>query len=281
MSEYIMGLGISVKICKIYEELIYITFSESDMTDEYYDNIAKLRDLIDDETDTYDKLDFEDLEKYFNKISNEDTSSFDAVKSRYYSKIRERKDLMEDGIDKGYPFTLNTALVGKVLLESMINMEKYFLHELDLNVDIDNESFYDLFSFHKVYKFTLLSMNDFVERLAVNFDFHLTDIPNISFDKIKNNFKCNNNFYNYLDNLLLILSKEIIDVLLNNNGNDEIYGNYSTLLNIFQLEVILSYLNKDSLLILNDYCNNNLVDSSINGKYIRKLFENNRGGKNV
>lgn len=281
MSEYIMGLGISVKICKIYEELIYITFSESDMTDEYYDNIAKLRDLIDDETDTYDKLDFEDLEKYFNKISNEDTSSFDAVKSRYYSKIRERKDLMEDGIDKGYPFTLNTALVGKVLLESMINMEKYFLHELDLNVDIDNESFYDLFSFHKVYKFTLLSMNDFVERLAVNFDFHLIDIPNISFDKIKNNFKCNNNFYNYLDNLLLILSKEIIDVLLNNNGNDEIYGSYSTLLNIFQLEVILSYLNKDSLLILNDYCNNNLVDSSINGKYIRKLFENNRGGKNV
>ena len=42
MSEFIMGLGISVKICNVYEELVCLTICANEHTLEYIKNIELL-----------------------------------------------------------------------------------------------------------------------------------------------------------------------------------------------------------------------------------------------
>ena len=39
MSEFIMGLGISVRICNLYEELVCLTICDNEHTDKYIKNI--------------------------------------------------------------------------------------------------------------------------------------------------------------------------------------------------------------------------------------------------
>ena len=41
MNEYIMGLGISVKICKIYEKLIYLMIKEEHNTDDFLNEFLR------------------------------------------------------------------------------------------------------------------------------------------------------------------------------------------------------------------------------------------------
>lgn len=278
MSEYIMGLGIAVKICKIYEELIYLSFSNNEMTSEYNDNILKLKELIEEETTIYDKLEYEDICEYFDKFSVNDVRNFDAVKSRYYYKLKERKNLYEDNVVSLYPFSLNSAIVGKILLETLVSIEKLLisLDTVDENNVMDNNSIYNLYSFHKTHKYTLIASNDFLERLIIDFNFNLLSIPNISFDKIKDNFECSDTFYKYLNEVLLIMGKEIIDNLISNNSNNtRINDIYANLFNISQLKVIISYLNKQSLYELINYCNNLKINKYPNGRYIYTLLRGN------
>ena len=47
-----------------------------------------------------------------------------------YSKLKERKDLISDDNFSIYPFTLDTAISGKILLDALVKLEKQFLEEL-------------------------------------------------------------------------------------------------------------------------------------------------------
>lgn len=270
MSEFIMGLGISVKICSLYEELVCLTICNSEHTDEYYKNIELLRKYIEDETNTYDKLSYDDIDIYFTRIREEDTSLFDSVKSRYYSKLKERKDIFDDNVLYEYPFTLDTAISGKILLEALVKVEKQFLDK-DGNV-IQDEVIYDLYSYHKAHRFTLLSSNDFLERLAVDFDFNICEIPNISFDKIKSNFKCDNSFNNSLNKTLYLMGIEIINTLINDNNERDVYNVYSNMLYLSELEVILNYLDKLYLDRLVNYCKIININYFNKGKYVNSLL---------
>ena len=112
MSDFIIGLGISVKICSLYEELVCLTICNNEHTIEYLEKMELLKKLIEDETDTYDKLDDNEIIKYFNVINKENMNDFDAVKSRYYSKLKERKNLIDNNSIFEYPYTLDTAISG-------------------------------------------------------------------------------------------------------------------------------------------------------------------------
>ena len=268
MSEYIMGLGVSVKICRAYQKLISMILHDEENTLEYFNCIEEIKTLVEDETDTYDKLDILDLDKYFNRISEEDVSNFDDVKSRYYLKLKERIDLLDSDMLYEYPFTLNTAIFGKILLDSLLDVEKHFL-EIENNDKItDDNLLYKLFSFHKTYKYTLISSNDFLERLAVDFNFNLNLIPNISFDKIKENFGCDKTFYSYLNKTLYLMAIDTISTLMNDNGSVKISHLYSDLLFISQLRVICSYLDSNTYKKLMSYYELNNVKDNFNGKYI-------------
>lgn len=269
MSEYIMGLGISVKICNIYEELVCLTICDNEHTLEYIKNIELLSNLIDDETITYDKLDDEDIIKYFNRINMEDMSKFDSVKSRYYSKLKERKEILDDDKLSLYPFTLDTAISGKILLDSLVKLEKQFLDK-DGNI-IQDDIFYELYSYHKAHRFTLISSNDFLERLAVDFDYNILEIPNISFDVIKKNFKYGKDFSKYLNRTLFLMGIEIINTIIKSKNNDT-YDIYTNILYMLELEVIISYLDDIYIDKLNNYSSILNVDSYSNGKYIKRLI---------
>ena len=172
MSEYIMGLGISVKICKTYEKIIYLELIDETNSKEYIESINELKKLIDDETKAYDKLDIIDLDKYYKKSNEELLNNLDAVKSRYHSKLKERIDLLDSPILDIYPFTIDTAIFGKILLDALVNVEKQFK-----TLNTNNNHIYELYSFHKTYKYTIIASNDFLERIATNFNFNLQNIP--------------------------------------------------------------------------------------------------------
>lgn len=267
MSEYIMGLGISVKICSIYEELVCLTICDNEHTLEYIKNIELLNKLIDDETNVYDRLSYVNLVKYFDAIDVNDINNFDSVKSRYYSKLKERKNILEDDYYSDYPFTLNTAISGKILLDALVKLEKRFL-----NNDNNNDMYFDLYSYHKAHKFTLISSNDFLERLALDFDFNLIDIPNISFDVIKRNFNYEGNFSKYLKDMLYVMAIEIINTTLYSSNKDT-YDIYTNMLYMSELEVIISYLDDRYISKLNEYYNSLDVNKYNNGKYIKKLIK--------
>ena len=260
-----MGLGISVKICKLYEKLVYLELFDENNKQEYIDTVSELGLLIQNETDIYDKLDVFDLNKYYSLIKD-NTDEFDVVKNRYFLKLKERIDCL-DNIDLvDYPFTLDTAIYGKILLDSLVKIEIQFK-----NIDNDN-SIYDLYSFHKTYKYTLISSNDFLERLAISFNFDLVNIPLVSFDKIKDNFNCDNSFNSKLNFKLYLFAIDTINNLINNDNNLDISNLYSNLLNISHLEVIISYMNKTMLERLVLYCENKNISEMKNGKFINNIL---------
>ena len=269
MSEYIIGLGISVKICKLYEKLIYLELIDKTNSDEYIDTVNELDMLVQNETDIYDKLDIFDLNKYYSEIKN-DTNDLDIVKNRYYLKLKERIDSLDNVYFCDYPFTLDTAIYGKILLDSLVKIEEQFKC-IDTDNSVDN-SVFDLHSFHKTYKYTLISSNDFLERLAINFNFNLLDVPMVSFDKIKDNFGCGNDFNNKLNFKLYLLAIDIINVLINNANNLDISYLYSNLLYISQLEVIISYMDKSLLERLILYCDSKKILENRNGKFINNIL---------
>lgn len=271
MSEFIIRLGISVKICKVYEELVCLTICDNEHTDEYKKNIDLLKKLIEVETNSYDKLDYDDIVRYFSNIDTTDVDNLDSVKSRYYSKLKERKDLIEDDKFSLYPFTLNTAISGKILLDSLIKLEKQFLD--NDNDMIRNDTFFDLYSYHKAHKFTLISSNDFLERLAIDFDYNIMDIPNINFDVIKRNFDCGKNFSKYLNELLYLMAIETIYNILYNENKDT-YDIYTNMLYMSELDVIINYLDNNYIKKLNEYYNNIDANKYSNDKYIKKLIKN-------
>lgn len=271
MSEYIMGLGISVKICKIYDELIGLTLADNEYSETFDEYVDTLRKLIEDETVAYKKLDEPSTIAYFDKISENNETEFDNVKSRYYSKLCERINVFDNG--KGvssFPFSLNTAIIGKILLEALQKVEKKILDSI--SIQEDKNTIDVLYSFHKTYKYTVISMNDFLERLAILYYFDLDSIPEVSFDKIKCNFKCNDNFSEYLNNRLLDLAKEIINILIIDCQDVNVNDIYSSLLAMSQLEVIISYLNKEKLEELVTYCKLNNIYSCNKGSYVKNLI---------
>lgn len=278
MSEYIMGLGVSVKICRAYQKLISLTLNDKDNIEEHLDCVNEIKSLIEDETLTYDKLDVIDLDKYFKRISEDDTNNFDEVKSRYYLKLKERIDLLDNDALYEYPFTLNTAILGKILLDALTNVEKQFLTTKNDNKhkDSENDPIYNLYSFHNTYKYTLIASNDFLERLTVDFDFHLSSIPEITFEKIKENFDCDDSFYKDLNRTLYLMAIDTINTLINDRNSMQISHLYSNLLFISQLEVIISYLDEDSRKKLMDYCNSINIKEYSNGKYITSALTKKR-----
>ena len=273
MSEYILGLGISVKICKLYDELVSLVLSDSEYNAEFKKKVLELESLLDDEILTYEKLDDNSANMYYDKISSSDLLDLDNVKSRYFSKIKERLNILDGINNSGYPFSLNTAIMGKILLDAIKKVENNIVDNLGENPTYDL-----LYSFHKTYKYSLISSNDFLERLAVDFNFNLAEIPNIGFDKIKKNFNCNDNFDNYLNNTLLIFAKDTVGMLTYDEDKPSVTSIYSNLLTISQLDVIITYLNKKNLYELLKYLKNNNIDMSNNTKYIKKLIQNKING---
>lgn len=278
MSEYIMGLGISVKICKLYDDLVSLVLADSEFCPEFNKKVLELEELIDKENDVYNKLDEDNVYKFYNNLNGIDMTNLDSIKNRYYSKIKERMNVIDGSNDSDYPFSLETAIMGKILLDTIKKIE----YDINLNInDNDKDSIYNLlYSFHKSYKYTLISMNSFLERLAIDFNFNISLIPDISFDKIKDNFDCNSKFYNYLDNVLLIISIDIFKNISDNKDNLDITSIYSNLLSITELDIITSYLSNKSLNKLLDYINSFSINLSNNDKIIKKLVVNKICGDN-
>lgn len=263
MREYINGLGISVKICKLYEVLIYLTMEDKHLnkTSEYINCIKNLKELIEEEDIVYDKLYIEQLDTYFKNIL-EDSGEWDNVKKRYCLKLKERIELLDINNYSNYPFTLNTVIFGKILLETLTKLENILKNENT-----------NLYSYHSIIKYGLISSNNFLEKLALDFNFDLHSIPNITFDKIKNNFYCNNNFYNNLNNLLYLDAIDVIDIILNSNNQLDIENIYNNLFNISRLEVLMSYLNRDFLVKINNYLTDNNYIKYNNYKYINNVLK--------
>ena len=275
MSEYVMGLGITVKICKLYDKLVSLVMSGNEFNDEFNEIVLELKELINKENVVYNKLDETSGYKYYNKYQDVDIASLDTFKSRYYSKLKERINIIDGTNDSGYPFSLETAIMGKILIDSIKKIENDIISKIDYNAE---ECIYNLlYSFHKSYKYTLISMNSFLERLAIDFNFDISLIPNISFERIKENFECNNRFNNYLDNILLIMAKDILKIMYDNNNLD-IVSIYSNLLSISQLDIITSYLSKESLNKLLVYLDTSNINKSNNDKLIKKLVINKISG---
>ena len=185
--------------------------------------------------------------------------------------LKERKNILDSTNVSDYPFTIDTVIYGKILLDALVKVDKQLLDKDDSTVQ--NDFIYDLYSYHKAHKFTLLSTNDFLERIAVDFNFNLSDMPSISFDRIKNNFRLGNNFNKYLNKILYIIGIETINNLVNSKYSFDVNSIYTNMLYIAELEVIISYLDKLYLDKLNVYCNSIDIENFNNGKFVSSVLK--------
>ena len=81
MSYYIMGLGISVKVCKLYDDLVSFVLADSEFCPEFDKKVLELEELIDKENDVYNKLDESNVYKFYNNLNGMDMSNLDSVKN--------------------------------------------------------------------------------------------------------------------------------------------------------------------------------------------------------
>ena len=107
MSDYIMGLGISVRICKLYDDMVSLVLADNEFSQEFNKKVLELETLLDDENMVYEKLNECNANKYFKEISsNGDVLELDNVKNRYYTKLKERLSILDGSNNSDYSFFL-------------------------------------------------------------------------------------------------------------------------------------------------------------------------------
>ena len=274
-NKYKRGFIISSLIISYYNKLKM--YAVNDMEDglEYVNVLDRIRELISVEDDEYRKLDIFEVSSYISSFDNHEEG---LANERYYNKLINQIKVLEEEneyvIDKDV--LLSTVIDSKIIIDTYKlvceRMDNFTNNNYEYDSDIEN-----LVNYHKISKFYYLTSNNYIEKLALKYNFDIAKIPTLSFKYIQDEFKVN-----FLNNAHSTFSYYIIDsmkYLENINTNEGILNTYLSLFEISRIEVLLSYLNmKEVNAIMNIwnsyYGNKNNNDALVNvKKIIRKRKE--------
>ena len=242
---------ISVKIASTivscyYKRLMDLATNNMENTEEQKDIIYKLKKAINGEKNIYEGLTKEDYDELINYYQDHELEN--SMDARIYTKIRNYQRL-----------NMPNAVVfdGDILLSSAITT-KLLIDVLKLtNKRIDNLDDYDkdiIKIYSNIMKYTYLSSNCYIENLALKNNYNIEDMPVINFYMIEK--VSNVKFMDYAQDLFMQYIRDSIEELNNVDEDDEYLNKYTEILELSRIEVMLPYLNKDSLMNLSLYLNN-------------------------
>ena len=248
---------ISVKIASTivscyYKRLMDLAANNLEGTEEQKEIISKLKKAINGENNIYEDLtkeDYDEIIKYYQ--DHELENSMDA---RIYLKIRnyQRQNTGHDiNIDNG--ILLSSAITTKLLIDVLKTVNR----KIDNLQDQDREI---IKIYSNIMKYTYLSSNSYIERIALENNFNIEEIPVINFYLIEK--VSNVKFMDYAQDLFIEYITDSIEELNNIASEDEYLNKYTEILELSRIEVILPYLNKESLMKLSLYLHNLQINNS-------------------
>ena len=253
---------ISVKIASTivscyYKRLMNLAANDMENTEEYNDTLYKLKKAIKGEKNIYEGLTKEDYDELINYYQDHELEN--SMDARIYTKIRNYQRLnMPNAVVFDGDILLSSAITTKVLIDVLKLTNKRIDNLDDYDKDI-------IKIYYKIMKYTYLSSNNYIERLALENNFSIEKIPVINFYMIEKVSKVK--FMDYAQDLFMQYIKDSIEELNNINEDDEYLNKYTEIFETSRIEVMLPYLNKDSLVKMALYLN----DLKINNNTITKV----------
>lgn len=233
----------SLFITATYEKLLKLEFI--DLTDgvEYEDTINNLKRYVDMENEFYHKLTKIDIDTYFNLIK--DIHRFNnQVDARIYSRMNDIKRINDGNISIDNNILLSSVISSKLTIDILKNVHNK-IKELEDNSEFTVDDVMSLQLYETRFMYHYLTSNYFIERLSLENNFDLNEIPGYSYQDIEKRFNIQfinniqNNFYNYVI--------ESLNQLTNIKSDDKYLLIYSSIFEIARIEAMLPYLNSDSI----------------------------------
>lgn len=262
MSNNIISIKIaSTIVTTYYKMLMNLASQDKDKTDEFYEIIDKLKKAVDGEEQLYNNLtseEYDELIKYYQ--GNKLQSSTDA---RIYIRVKNYQRL---NLPSLIIYDKNILLSSVITAKLIIDVLKMVNQKIDDLEDNDKEI---IKLYANIINITYLSSNEFIEKIALNNDFDINEIPVINFSNIEKTF--NVKFINEAQDLLMQYVNDSYEELNSLNYEDEYLNEYTKLLELSRIEIMIPYLNKDNLLRVKELCNTGNSDLFTE---IKKLIKN-------
>ena len=241
------AMVVSTIIAGYYEKLIRFTVLEEEDSDEYNEYIKLIQKAKKEENKLYQNLSHKELIDYIN--SNDFKNS--VYNSQTIAQVRICKKLIEIGskvlnneaIDRNIP-SLSEIIDNAILLEALKKVNRQIESLEDYDID-DPEVLMKLKAHNKVCKYGQLMPDNYMEELALNYNFNIEKIPLTPLDKIKK--EETKDIAHLMMPLLYVKFFKELNILENINYNDPTLNTYHAYVILSKIEIILNNLDKKTL----------------------------------
>ena len=232
----------SLIISLIYDKIIKYDLIDMGDSLECQEYIDKLSQCIKVEQDLYRHATKEDVSTYFNLIKG--IRRFDSTKdSRIYNRMNDKKRMNEK--QHMVDTVLLSSIISSKLIIDVIKGVDYKINNLKTNDEVDNYDIYILKLYNKRMKYHYLGSNDFIESLAIKYNFNINEIPSYDFKAIED--RCGFKFLDAIKSILLNYVMDSIRELADLKIDDKYLLLYTSLFEISRVEAILPYLDEEAI----------------------------------
>ncbi len=236
---------ISTIIANYYDKLVRYTIQEQEDSEEYEECIEKIKKAKQIENQIYKKLTFKEIVEYLRskKFQDDIAGKATLAQARIYKKliIIGQKHL-EENTENENP--LSNIIDNAILLEALKKTTEK-INNIEEDTIYDEESLRNLKRYNKVGKYGLLMDDDFIETLALTYNYDVDKIPLTPLDKIKDE-KDKSIIATLIPVLSIKFFKEL-DTLQKINCDDPMLNTYYAYVILSKIEIILNNMNKTTL----------------------------------
>lgn len=233
---------LSGEITMNYVRLSELIIDNKTDTEEFDETLKRIKEILDEEEETYSKINLDTIEGYFKVYSALDDTP---IENRVLERLSERKNVILDVPRINDYTTIGSVLGSKIMIDTIKLMEER-INSLEKE-NCTDEGVKLLRIYHKSAMFAHLTYNTYIEKRSLEYNFDIESIPSISFEEINNQFDTSipNNIQNTIIRHILEDIMSLND--LNQNLPDRIMATYLALFELSRIETMLEYLNKKSL----------------------------------
>ena len=260
----------SLIITSSYNKLISLALADMEESEEYQEYNEKIKKYVSYENELYQSLSEKDINEYDTLMQN--ISRFDnQVDARIYSRINDIKRIKNNQPVINNNILLSSIISSKLTIDILKNVD-HIINNLTENEELDETDITMLNLYKKRYKYHYLTSNYFIEKLSIEHNFELNNIPSYSYEAIEDRFdirfldNIQNNFYNYVITSL--------EELANMHSDNKYVLIYSSIFEIARIESIIEYLDLNSLNKLFRFINEHKTKYDCNSalRKVRKII---------
>ncbi len=227
-----------------YEKLRRLSFEGEESSKEFDDTVDKLKECVHVETNAYHSLSMEEMQEAIKIFEKKGVNC--SIDARIYAKLQE---YIRDRARSNISVEISNIISSKIIIDVL---KKVTNQLIDLDPEaVEEEEIDTLLKYNDVYKYTYLTRNKYIEKLAISGRFSILALPDIKFEDVENHY--NMHFVKECAHLAFSYIQDSLNELINNNSEDKYTKVYISVFEIARIEVMLPYLDKDNLIKLSEY----------------------------